>query len=159
MKNFSIIMWLLFILLLGGCSKELKPENLNEVNVEDLKQSISLALSKKEVKGLLGESNGVAKENSLENIPDNPEYWRYDFPNDGYSFDANTPDDIDIEGLQNGDMKMQLRLSWTSGFFNREVADYSIFYKGDDGLVYWYYSDDTYSVYDPKRDEFIDVQK
>lgn len=159
MNNFSRIMWLILVVLLGGCSEELKQEYLSEMNFEDLKQSISLGLSKNEVKGLLGEPSGVAKENSLENIPDNPEYWRYDFPEYGYSFDAKTPDDVDIEGLQNGDMKMQLRLAWTSGFLNREVANYSIFYKGDDGLVYWYYSDETYSIYDSTRDEFVDVPK
>lgn len=159
MRKSLIIIFLFFSFLLGGCFSDSKQEYLSQMDFEEIKEIIKLGLSKKEVKEILGEPTGVAKENSLEGIPDNPEYWRYDFPNNGYSFNADTPDGVDIEGLQNGDMKMQLRLSWSSGFFSREVASYSIFYKGNDGLVYWYYSDGTHSVYDSEKDEFIDVQK
>lgn len=162
MKNFPIILCLLFSLLLVGCSQESKQEGLSEVNVEELKKSLSIDFSKKEVKELLGKPDDVAKENSLKGgDKGNPEYWRYDFPTEGYSFDTETPDDIDLEGLLKGDMKIQLRLAWTSDF-PKKLGSYSIFYKDNDGLIYWYYHNDTdenCSVYEPKSDSFIDVQK
>lgn len=158
MKNFSMILYLLFILLLVGCSQESKQEGLSEVNVEELKKSLSIGFTKKEVKELLGKPDDVARENSLETgDKGNPEYWRYDFPTEGYSFDANTPDDIDLEGLQKGDMKIQLRLAWTSDF-PRKLGSCSIFYKDNNGLIYWYHYDDTdenYSVYEPESDSLL----
>lgn len=128
------------------------------MNLDDLKETISKGLSKKEVKKLFGKPSGVLKENSLDDVPDNPEYWRYDLPNNGYSYNPESPDNIDLEGLQNGNMRMQLRLSWTSGFFNQKVSSYSIFYK-DEGSIYWYDDNGGYSVYDINEQKFIDLKE
>ncbi|MBO8173081.1 MAG: hypothetical protein H0Z33_14470 [Bacillaceae bacterium] len=64
--------------------------------------------------------------------------WRYDFPAyPGYHFEAvGNMDDVDVEGLRTGKMRMQLFISWDE---QDQVYDYSVFYRDEDGSVKGYY--------------------
>lgn len=159
MRKLWLLMCFLLFLIIVGCSSEPQPERLSNMNFEDVKEKVSVGLSKNKMEELFGKPSDMAKENSIEGLSDNPETWRYDFPNNGYTINPKAPDHIDLEGLQSGDMRLQLRIEWSSGLsFNRKVGNYAIFYKKD-GLVYLYTPEGKYYVYNSEDDKFIEVKE
>jgi hypothetical protein len=155
MKKLGLFICFIMILWLPIYATQAEPMNLREVNLEDLQEVLKVGLTKKEVKRLLGQPDGILQENSLKDVPDNPEYWRYDIPTDGYSFNPKSPDYIDLEGLENGDMRMQIRLSWSSDIFNQKVSSFGIFYKYE-GSIYWYDDSGGFSVYNADEEKFME---
>ena len=100
--------------------------------VETIKTKIKLGLSKEEVKSSLGDDITAIK-----NSMDDSEMWRYDIEaKENYTSPDDEYDMGDIEGLKNGELKIQLFIQWNS---KDTVEWYSALYLNEsDGKVYDY---------------------
>lgn len=101
-------------------------------NVEDLLSKMQVGLTKQQVESSFGkeyvETTGAE---------DGQPIWRYDYVGqEGYVYeDPTSSDSVDMEGLKNGMMRMQLFIKWS----NEDVVEnITLYYKGDDGKIYEY---------------------
>ncbi len=93
----------------------------HRVDGEYIKQHLKLGMSEKEVIHLLYTDPDLK---GLDGYTEAP-MWRYDFTREGYQFDDDFVDAIDMEGIEIGDMNFQLLITWN----NKAVESFSIYTK------------------------------
>lgn len=131
-------------LLLGACvnrenttenqANTTKQENAahQDQHMDDkfVKNNVYVGADQGQVKKVYGDSYAA-----VISALNDKDMWRYDFPvESGYTFDSSV-DEVDLEGIQNGQMKMQLFVEWTD---DDKVESYSLYYKRENGEVYHY---------------------
>lgn len=97
-----------------------------------IKEQVKLGLTKEEVEKNLGSDYQKVKASDNDS-----EMWRYDFgTKDDYKSLGNEYDTGDVKGIQNGNIDVQLFISWTE---ENTVSNYSVLYlNSGDGRVYNY---------------------
>ncbi|MGP4074260.1 hypothetical protein ACTWQB_17335, partial [Piscibacillus sp. B03] len=149
---------------LYGCSSttDTNPQKLQKINLEELKDSIEIGISKDEITELLSGPHKVIEENSLDDMPDNSEMWIYDFTKDDYEYSREDPEAPDLKGLHSGSMRIQLLLQWTSGLFSQELSRYIIYYEENDSIYRILKikgEQENLSIYDKEEDKFKEINK
>jgi len=98
-------------------AKDPAQEDENQITEEErirnlFLDELKIDMSESEVRGLFG-TNFSFIENSLS--MDGKETWRYDLgTQQGYEFDDQGIDQVDMEGLKKGDIQQQLFIDWSS---------------------------------------------
>lgn len=133
MKSFIIIFLSIFALV--GCSQEsaqsFQSQQLDKLDIDYIKENTWLNLTQDEVKHKLGSAFSEitsSKEGQL--------MWRFDIGTiKDYKYEEQY-DFADLKGLKNGDIKMQLFISWT---VDSRVESISALYLNEtDGKIYEY---------------------
>lgn len=98
-----------------------------ELSALNLKESLSLGMSAKKVKDLLGEPD-----QKVTGAKDGKPMWRYDLKTvEGYSYNApSNRDDLDYESFINKDVQLIVFV----GVENDQVYSYSIYYYDQEGV-------------------------
>jgi bla regulator protein BlaR1 len=89
---------------------------------------MTIGRTQKEIENLFGTDHA-----EVPNAKEGGKLWRYDYPaKEGYSFDDGGMDAVDVDGLQNGLMFMQLFISWS----DQGTADgYTLYYLDQEGNI------------------------
>ncbi|TLS35588.1 hypothetical protein [Pseudalkalibacillus caeni] len=105
-----------------------------EVTLEYVKNNLELDQSQKEVKDLLG-----SHYSKVTGAMENTEMWRYDVGLvKGYTpYNVDGLDAVDVEGIANGKIKMQILVEWNE---YRLVKSYSAYYLNEEDGKVWVYS-------------------
>ena len=93
-------------------------------------EQLELNMSESEVRGLFGTSFSL-----IENAMQGNESWRYDFgTRQGYKFDDQGIDQVDMEGLKMGDIQQQLFIDWSK---EGNVISAALYMRSTDGDGYF----------------------
>jgi hypothetical protein len=103
------------------------------VSLDTIQKQMQLGLTKEVVEKRLGK-HFVEVKNSM----DGNNIWRYDFGTiEGYRSSDNKYDTVDVKGLKNKNVTLQLFINWSS---KGTVKSYSVYYLDEkDGKVYGYF--------------------
>ncbi|UOQ95139.1 hypothetical protein MUO14_09540 [Halobacillus shinanisalinarum] len=148
-KTLGTVLLSLSLVLIGGFDNAVEASSSStekvvkaKVDLETIKYELEVDQTKKEVIEVLGEDKSV-----VINMMDGSLTWRYDINTvKEYSFE-NEYDIVDIEGIQSGDIGLQVFIGWNqeSNTINRITAYYL---NNKDKRVYEYrvYPDESIKV-------------
>lgn len=142
-----LVILIVFVYILSGCSQagsgsengegreqqETSQQAQVQIDIEFLKENLMLGMTKEEVADLCGQQY----EEVIDAL-DDLLVWRYDFPNiPEYHYTAlENMDSADIEGLVDGNMRMQLFIGWGE---EETVRNFSVLYTSEeDEHIYEY---------------------
>jgi len=114
-----------------GLSINVGTVNPSNQEVERIKSLLSPGMSKEQVEKVLGK-NYVS---GLEEVNGNYTVWRYDYPLRDYRVLSSSIGQIDLQGLANGSLQMQLFISW---YEEDRIGRCSIYIRGKDNQIYNY---------------------
>lgn len=120
------------VLALAGLSAgdpEMARNSPSGVTFQYIKENLQLGQNTDEVLGILGDDFSRVMSMMVD-----AQVWRYDFPSEpGYTYSCPSGEDcVDVEGLGNGSMAMQLFVTWAE---SGHVGDYTIYVGSCNGTV------------------------
>lgn len=149
----GMIASLSFVLLISACGANERVATPTDANPEELElevseerrvkqlfmEELSLNMSENEARELFG-----ARFSLVRNAMDGNESWRYDFgAAEGYRFDDQGIDQVDIDGIKRGRVQQQLFIDWSSDGTLSSASLYMRSEQGDGYYVFELLSDGT----------------